>query len=130
MSAMADDSGKCGVNVTYVYTESNKTLTISGSGNMYDYKPTYSQVNRPSSRPWYSYCSEILNVIIENGVTSIGAYTFKGCISLTSITIPNSVTSIEDCAFGSCISLVSVTIPNSVKSIGYHAFEYCKTLHL
>jgi hypothetical protein len=60
---------------------------------------------------------------IPNGVTSIGVYAFKSCISLTSVTIPNSVTSIGDDAFESCWSLNSVTIPNSVTSIGDHAFE-------
>lgn len=110
MSAMADDSGKCGVNVTYVYTESNKTLTISGSGNMYNYWPTYSQAYRPESRPWYSYCSEILNVIIENGVTSIGENAFSGCSSFEVIDIPKSIEYLGDRAFSDCNNLKKVII--------------------
>ena len=66
--------------------------------------------------------SNIKTVIIKNGVTSIGDYTFRDCRSLTSVTIPNSVASIGDSAFYSCTSLINVTIPNSVTSIGDWAF--------
>ena len=34
------------------------------------------------------------NVVIPDGVTSIGDYAFNRCTNLTSITIPDSVTSI------------------------------------
>ena len=42
------------------------------------------------------------------------------------VVIPDGVTSIGNGAFRWCRSLTSVTIPNSVTSIGYEAFEYCK----
>ena len=74
------------------------------------------------------YESSFSNVIIGNGVTSIGNYAFPYCRSLTSVTIPNSVTSIGLCAFWGCSGLTSVTIPNSVTSIGSSAFEYCSGL--
>ena len=38
-------------------------------------------------------------LIIPNGVTSIGNYTFKNCNRLANITIPDSVTSIGTDAF-------------------------------
>ena len=95
------------------------TLTISGT-NM----PNYST----GSTPWYSQRGAIKNVVIENGVTSIGSQAFSSCNSLTSITIPNSVTSIGYCAFYDCSGLTSITIPNSVTSIGIEAFEYCSSL--
>ena len=71
------------------------------------------------------YLNETLrtNLVIPNGVTSIGNNAFYGCSSLTSVEIPNSVTSIGNNAFYSCSGLTSVTIPNSVTSIGYQAFE-------
>ena len=68
------------------------------------------------------------NVVIPNGVTSIGYKAFFDCTSLTSVTIPNSVTSIGDEAFRDCKSLTSINIPNSVTSIGYKAFYYCSSL--
>ncbi|MCM8872882.1 MAG: leucine-rich repeat domain-containing protein [Paludibacteraceae bacterium] len=119
--ALADDSGSCGSNVTYTYVESTGTLTISGTGAMYNYTSW-------SSSPWKGYSSPIKNVVINNGVKNIGNYAFYSRTGLTSITIPNSVTSIGDCAFMFCTGLTSITIPNSVTSIGAQAFQYCEGL--
>ena len=71
---------------------------------------------------------EIKDLVIPNGVTSIGGSAFYDCTSLTSVTIPNSVTSIGDYAFSRCTSLTSVTIPNSVTWIGEYAFQNCTSL--
>ena len=76
----------------------------------------------------FAFRERIKEIIIPDGVTSIGAYAFCGCKSLKSITIPNSVTSIGDRAFHGCKSLKSVTIPNSVTSIGKWAFYGCTAL--
>jgi hypothetical protein len=45
---------------------------------------------------------EVKDLIIPNTVTSIGEYTFSGCIDLTSVTIPSSVTNIGSSAFQDC----------------------------
>ena len=71
---------------------------------------------------------EITDLVIPEGVTSIGGYAFQGCTGLTSVTIPNSVTSIGNWAFYGCSGLTSVTIPNSVTSIGEWAFRGCSGL--
>ena len=70
----------------------------------------------------------VTDLVIPNGVTSIGNYTFRGCSSLTSVTIPDGVTNIGDDAFYYCLSLTSITIPDSVTSIGEWAFYYCSSL--
>ena len=96
MMASADSSGTCGDNLTWTYVEATYTLTISGTGDMYDYSIL-------SLAPWYSLRNSIEKVIIKNSVTSIGFSAFSGCSGLTSVTIPNSVTSIGDWAFYNCI---------------------------
>ncbi|MDR0307255.1 MAG: leucine-rich repeat protein [Chitinispirillales bacterium] len=129
---------------TVFATIDNGTLTISGTGAMANYTST-------SSIPWYNYADSVINVVIEDGVTSIGAMAFynfnnlisanisesvtligdgafHNCNSLTSITIPDSVKSIGNEAFAGCVSLASITIPNSVTSIGSWAFYYCTGL--
>ena len=121
-SAYADTltTGKCGENVTYSFDSDTGTLTISGTGDMYDYYSSKESV-------FYNN-GKIKAVIIEKGVTSIGDSAFRECTSLTSITISDSVTSIGWLAFYNCTSLTSVTIPDSVTSIGYSAFWNCTSL--
>lgn len=68
------------------------------------------------------------DVVIPDGVTSIGEGAFMDCFSLASITIPEGVTSIGEDAFNFCESLTDITIPKSVTSIGYGAFSNCSSL--
>ena len=76
----------------------------------------------------YIQGKNITNVIISDGVTSIGWGAFLGCESLTSVVIPESVTSIGGSAFYDCTSLTSVAIPYGVTCIGDSAFRGCKSL--
>ncbi|GBU22142.1 hypothetical protein R80B4_02047 [Fibrobacteres bacterium R8-0-B4] len=104
------------------------TLTISGTGNMAKFA-TAAYLDRGGSiQPWYSLMSLITKVVIEDGVTSIGEYSFNGCRNLTSVSIPTSVTSIEMAAFGGCDNLTSITIPNGILSIKAEAFSGCHSL--
>ena len=70
----------------------------------------------------------VTEVVILDGVTSIGDSAFEHCSSLTAVTIPDSVTSIGREAFDKCKSLTNVTIGNSVTSIGNWAFKDCRNL--
>lgn len=116
-------TGSCGTNVTYSLDTETGELTISGTGAMYDYAyKDYDEV------PWYSEKSYIHEVVIKEGVTTIGNYAFYNISYLSSVTIPNSVTSIGKSAFSICTSLSFVSIPNSVTSIGESAFYACTSL--
>jgi hypothetical protein len=99
LSAKAQDmiaSGVCGDSLNWVLT-TDSTLTISGSGIMFDYQ--YIQLINGTTAPWYDYKEDFTMVIIENGATRIGNFAFRTCNNLTSITIPNTVTSIGEYAF-------------------------------
>ena len=65
------------------------------------------------------------DLVIPEGVTSIGNGAFYYCDKLTSVTIPNTVISIGEKAFYSCHNLTSLTIPDLVKAIGSEAFCNC-----
>ena len=72
--------------------------------------------------------TNLVEVVIGKGVTSIGNYAFYECSDLTSVTIPDSVASIGEQAFSYCMELTSVTIGNNVTSIGTDAFKGCYNL--
>jgi len=117
-------SGEAGENITWTLCEDG-TLTISGEGDMPDYSSTYFGDTNFTTAPWNSHQSLINNVVIENGVTSIGIDAFVFCSDLSSVTISNSVITIGASAFGHCRSLTSVSLGNSITNIGIHAFTSC-----
>ena len=81
--------------------------------------------------PWYLSRdnSNGITITIEDGVTSIGSYTFYNCTGLTgALVIPDSVETIGSSAFNGCGNLTSVTIGNGVTSIGSSAFTDCTGL--
>ncbi len=112
-AALAEDTehGTCGENLTWTYADG--VLTISGEGEM-DYAPEL-----PDSAT---------SVVIEDGVSSIGAFAFSGCSGLTEVFIPESVTSIGGGAFYECSALERISLPERVVSIGAVAFYRCSSL--
>ena len=117
-------NGTCGDNLTWnLY---NGTLTISGTGEMYNYDSS-------SNAPWHEHRDNITTIFIEDGVTSIGDYAFWQLHNVSAlygyaITIPNSVTKIGNCAFAACTSLLTIEIPSSVTSIGISIFGMSENL--
>lgn len=103
--------------IDWSYNESTKTLTISGSGDMDDYDDAYSM-------PWLQYISVVENVVIENGVTSVGAYSFAGANHLKSVLISDTVTAVKEYAFSSCTALTALEFSSSVTSIADPSFAY------
>ena len=72
--------------------------------------------------------SNIVSIVIDNGVTNIGAFAFQQCKGLRSIVIPDSVVNIDPWAFSGCSSLTNVVFGSSLRRIGTCAFEYCSSL--
>ena len=114
--------GSCGENVSWVMSRDG-VLTISGTGAMTDYDYDY------NSAPWYSFNTSITSVVVNEGVTSIGAYAFESCTNLEEISLPSSLTRIGEAAFFYCLSLADITIPKNVASIEDVAFVYCNSLN-
>lgn len=116
-AATVTSSGTCGANLTWTLDDEG-TLTISGTGAMTDY-------SAPRQVPWNSSRSAVKKVMIDSGVTGIGAYAFQNCTALTDVVIPEGVTHIGASAFDGCTGLTGITIPGSVASIGDYAFYIC-----
>ena len=76
--------------------------------------------------------TEITDLVIPDGVTSIGAFVFDGCEGLTSITIPNSVKSIGRKAFFAFESALTSVVSDIVFPfhLDYDAFPDNKSATL
>ena len=61
----------------YATLDMDGTLTISGTGDMWDNAIMQSEWNEESNCPWFGdWEQQITSVVIEDGVTSIGDYAF------------------------------------------------------
>lgn len=113
-------SGTCGENVLWTFDTWDGTLTISGEGEMEEYDEY--------SIPWILFRDQIRTVIIQQGITSIGAWAFGYCTNLTRVVIPNSVNKIGRLAFHWCEHLTQAVIPYGVVCIELGAFAACTRL--
>ena len=93
-----ENSGICGEDVLWSFE--NGTLTISGTGRMYDYASA-------EYLPWYALRSEITAGIIEEGVTSLGEYVFSGS-AVSKVTLPQTLEVVGKEALANCDSLAEI----------------------
>ena len=132
------DTTETGNTVKCYFDDSTYEFIINGTGKMKDYNA--------SPKPDWSI-QTITKVVISEGVTSIGAYSFNGMMgSVANVEIASSVTIIKKSAFYNCrllknvtikensklttieetafyeCGLTSITLPSSVTSIGENAF--------
>lgn len=115
--ACAEWSNACGKDLRW-FMDDKGVLTITGTGDMYSFI---------EDRPGWS-ASGVKKIVIEPGVTSIGALAFEKCSHLESIEIPDSVTRIGDYAFDQCSELKSVALPEGLQEIGINPFCECRKL--
>ncbi|MBQ4348677.1 MAG: leucine-rich repeat protein [Clostridia bacterium] len=111
-------TGQCGDNVYWNYNLESQELIISGQGAMYDYTyyPFYSR------SPFVNYF--ITNLVVEDGVTSIGEAAFDRCHFRTA-TLADSVTSIGKYAFYKCSNLETINFGSGLTNIDVTAFIDC-----
>jgi hypothetical protein len=153
-------SGNCGTesrgaNLQWSYT--SNTLTISGQGDMansFDIEPNWRETTKALSSPPLSPGRITINIVVKQGVTSIGDFAFYDLsgfhnVAINSLTIPSTIKKIGSGAFkGSTLSsinipegvddigeeaftnsgLASVNIPRNLTSIGYEVFKGCTGL--
>ena len=98
--------GRCGDNAIYSYDEATRTLTISGTGAMWN------GTN-------YSKLGTVDKIVIGNGITVIGEDAFAQFNGVGSAEISDTVTTIKSNAFH---YLDSITIPKTVRTVETDAF--------
>ena len=84
--------GRCGDNAIYSYDKATRTLTISGTGAMWNGTK-------------YSYLGTVDKIVIGNGITVISTGAFAKMF-VGRITIPKTVRTVEPYAFSSVVKVV------------------------
>ncbi len=72
--------------------------------------------------------SAVTEVILPNGLVTIGLNAFNYCWALENVILPNSVVTIGDSAFAYCYALESVILPEGLEAIWDYAFNDCNNL--
>lgn len=116
-------NGSCGTNVYWeLDTEGMLRISTTSAGVMNNYS------SGSSSKPAYSYRSQVLKLVVEEGITSIGNCAFYGYTNLKEVSLPDTLTKIGNNAFQSCTGLTEIVIPDSVTELGYYVFNNCTSL--
>ena len=126
-------SGKCGENVTWTL-DSDGVLTISGTGPMY-FNTETGNLQTYESWEYSEYANQINEVVIEEGVTTVGPCAFgrvaKSTVAtddvaypkLKKISLPLTIEKIQKGAFLATV-IENLTIPENVKQIDSQAYQY------
>ena len=114
LEELAPTSGSCGENVNWYLDTETGILTISGTGAMSDYE-SY------SAQPWVGRRSQIRKVVVEEGITRIGDYSFMYCSRAVDFELPSTLESIGENVFWNTAA-TSIELPKNIKSIGYFSF--------
>ena len=105
--------------LTWTYVPSEKTLVITGNGDMWDSEIT----------PGFAkYKDDIKTVFVNDSVTSVSGNVFSGYDSLHTVILANTVTEIGNNAFSDCGSLSYLALGEGVKYILGYAFYGCHSL--
>ena len=130
-----------GDGLKYTFDESTGVFTVTGNGDMYDFRDTDWFNNKKT--PWSGIKDKIKTVVIEEGVTGIGEYAFYNCKNLTTVKLSSTVKSIRGSgvtggyvpsnqasygAFRDCVSLKNIEFPEGLETIGKVAFRGCTSL--
>ena len=76
----------------------------------------------------FSYCDRLKEIVLPEGLETIGYNAFDGCSALERIDIPASVTYIGEAAFVYCTGLEEAVIGDGVAEIAKRAFAECTAL--
>lgn len=118
------DCGEKGDNVKWKLHEDG-LLVIEGSGKMKDYTIDRSTIgggwghsgNDQYTTPWKDYTNDIKNVVICEGITSIGDDIFSGT-NIESLVLPDSIEIFDTYTLDTCDTIKTIRVSNGVKCFG------------
>ncbi len=120
-------SRQCGEDVFWEYKDG--TLTLSGTGDMYNYTGTYTEnYEIATDLPYADGSKYVKKVVVSEGITGVSQYAFSGFSNLESVEFPSSLKTIGQEAFANCYRLKSVSLPEGIKEIPYGCFDTCYSL--
>ena len=98
------DGGTTDDGLSWDFTDG--VLTISGEGAMYDYAQS---TMFGDTSPWYASRANVTKIVVNEGVTALGAYAFFGSINCTEISLPSTLTDIKNYALANCSTVTKIT---------------------
>lgn len=115
-------SGNCGENIAWTFSD-EYVLNISGTDKIPDFSSGWD-----GSSAWKPYRGDTKSIVLEDGIESIGKFSFCNSPNLLVVTIPHSVSEIGARSFLSCKSLSTITLPKNLSTISNGLFYACKSL--
>ncbi len=76
----------------------------------------------------FSRCGSLKKAVLPDSLVNMGEYVFLNCTWLDSVKLPKNMTRIENSTFKGCEKLGSIELPASLTEIGENAFNGCKKL--
>ena len=107
----------CGSKAVFSFDAATGTLTISGVGPIADIVNYYGGGSK--TQFWFEFKQDIKKVIIEDGITAIGKYSFTQCKNLEYVELPAKGFVIGNGAFESCENLKSIYVRGNAPIIGH-----------
>lgn len=113
--------GNIGNNINW--TLKDGVLRITGNGELPNYTIS-------SFAPWYKHASSVNSLVVGNGITRIGDYSFLRMTELESVNLPESLLSIGNSAFSGCTKLSGLIFPDNLNTLGDSVFYGCSSIEL
>lgn len=107
-----------GANVTWVLT-TDGTMILSGTGAVAAYDDR-------KDTPWNDYRNQILGLEVQKGITSVSGFSY--CENLREVSLPEGLISLGKSAFLSCAQIQEIRLPKSLKTLGDGALAGCRSL--
>lgn len=114
-------SGKCGEAVNWSLDAESGVISITGCGPMTNYRPD-------RKAPWHGYREQIREIVIGEGVTTLGEYAFVKCPNLIKVQFSSTVDTVRFHGLTECNALTELRFPEGVRVLESRSVAKCMGL--